>query len=518
MSQLEDAVGRLRGSLAPLVARDGADAHQVAANHLAWAAARAEAALACRGWAETTADPLAAAIAEAAEAEALACAEGRSVEPQHLEPERVAAIAAAFRPPEDLGAGDEHRLLRSTLRDFSERVIRPRAQYVHRRDADVPEEIIRGAAELGLFGFSVPERYGGTQGAAPDSRAMLIATEELSRASLAAGGSLITRPEILVRALVRAGTEEQRRRWLPAIASGELLVAVAVTEPDHGSDVASIRCRAGRTPDGGWEITGTKLWCTFAGRAELLMLLCRTADAGHRGLSVFVLEKPAFPGHEFDDRQPGGGTLTGRAIPTIGYRGMHTFELAFDRYRAPAGALVGGDAWLDRGFYLQMEGFAAGRIQTAARGVGLMQAALEDTLVHTRARRAFGSAIADLQLPRAMLWTMILRTEASRRLAYRAAALLDAGGGQMESSLAKLYASRAAEQVTRDAMQLHGAMGYGEETDVSRYFVDARVLSIFEGAEEVLALRVIARHLLERGGAPPHPSPPPPGGRESRRE
>ena len=497
-SRVGAVVDRLREALAPAVRRDGLDAHQVSANRLAWATARAEAALACTRWAEETADGFAAAIAAAAEDEALAFAEGRSIEPADLRPDRLTGVTAAFRPTEDLGASDEHRLLRSTLRDFAERVIRPQAQDVHRNDRDVPEEVIRGAADLGLFGFSVPERYGGAQGESPDSRAMLIATEELSRASLAAGGSLITRPEILVRALVRAGTEEQRRRWLPAIASGERLVAVGVSEPDHGSDVASIRCRASRAPDGGWEITGTKLWCTFAGRSELLMVLCRTADTGHRGLSVFVLEKPAFTGHEFEHRQPGGGSLTGRAIPTIGYRGMHTFELAFDRFRAPAEALVGGDAWLDRGFYLQMEGFAAGRIQTAARAVGVMQAALEDAIAHTRARHVFGGPIADLQLPRAMLGTMIVRTEASRRLAYHAAALLDAGGGQMESSLAKLYASRAAEQVTRDAMQLHGAMGYGEETDVSRYFVDARVLSIFEGAEEVLALRVIARHLLER--------------------
>jgi (2S)-methylsuccinyl-CoA dehydrogenase len=226
------------------------------------------------------------------------------------------------------------------------------------------------------------------------------------------------------------------------------------------------------------------------------MVLCRTSDAGHRGESIFVLEKPAYAGHEFEHRQPSGGVLRGRAIPTIGYRGMHTFELAFDRYLAPASSLIGGDEWLDRGFYLQMEGFGVGRVQTAARAVGLMQAALDDALSYARERRVFGRAVEDLELPAAMLGWMIARVSASRQLSYRAARLLDRGEGQVESSLAKLYASRAAEAVTRDAMQLHGAMGYGEETDVSRYFVDARVLSIFEGAEEVLALRVIARSLL----------------------
>src|SRR5205807_2545462 len=163
----------------------------------------------------------------------------------------------------------------------------------------------------------------------------------------------------------------------------------------------------------------------------------RTSDSGHRGQSVFVLEKPAFAGHGFEHRQPGGGTLVGRAIPTIGYRGMHTFELAFDRYQAPAIALVGGDQWLDRGFYLQMEGFAVGRIQTAARAVGVMQAALEDALAYTRDRRAFGRPVAGFQLPQAMLGAMIARVAAARQISYRAARLLDAGGDQMESSLAK---------------------------------------------------------------------------------
>jgi len=496
--RLDEAVEGLRAGVARLVAEDGPEAHQVAANHLAWAVARAEAARACQEWAASAADPLAGQVAGVAESEALAFAVGGSTELHALGADRLAAIHAGHHPLEDAGASDEHRLLRASLREFAQRELRPRAQAVHRGDLDVPEEVIQGAAALGLFGLSIPEAYGGVQSDDPDHRAMLIATEELSRGSLAAGGSLITRPEILVRALLRGGTEAQKRAWLPAIASGEQLVAVAVTEPDQGSDVASIACRAVRRPDGDWEITGSKLWCTFAGRSELLMVLCRTSDAGHRGQSVFVLEKPAYGGHEFEHRQPGGGVLRGRAIPTIGYRGMHTFELAFDRYRAPASGLVGGDEWLDRGFYLQMEGFAVGRIQTAARAVGVMQAALEDALAYAAERRVFGRPVGDHQLPAAMLGSMIVRVSAGRQLGYRAARLLDRGQGQMESSLAKLYASRAAETVTRDAVQLHGAMGYGEETDVSRYFVDARVLSIFEGTEEVLALRVIARSLLDR--------------------
>jgi (2S)-methylsuccinyl-CoA dehydrogenase len=488
-------VGQLAEALEALKRR-ASGGGQVDANQLAWAVARAEAAGACRDWASDSGQELPRLIAEAAEEEALRFAQGVSLELAELDWRRLLQIHAEFRPTEDLGASEEHRLFRATLRSFAEKEIRPRAQDIHRADADIPDEVIRGVAELGLFGLSVPEEYGGLQAERSDFRTMLIATEELSRASLALGGSLITRPEILVRALLRGGTEAQRRRWLPAIATGAKLVAVGVTEPDYGSDVAQLKCRAARREDGSWEITGTKLWCTFAGRSELLMVLCRTADEGHRGLSVFVIEKPAFPGHDFEHRQPQGGSLRGRAIPTLGYRGMHTYELAFDHYLVPEEVLLGGEEWLNRGFYLQMEGFAMGRIQTASRAVGLMQAALEDALLYSSQRRAFGQVIAEFQLPQAMLGAAILHVNAARQLSYRAAALLDAGGGQMGSSLAKLYASRMAELVTRDAVQLHGAMGYAEETAVSRYFVDARVLSIFEGAEEVLALRVIARNLL----------------------
>ena len=451
----------------------------------AWAAAREAAAAATRSWAEETGDALAAAIAAGARADTAA----ETFDPSF---ETVAGLLLAGRGADDLGASPEHRLLRSTLRDFAARRITPRAQQIHRGDEDVPADIIAGIAELGLFGLSIPEAYGGALGPTPDHVAMLIGTEEMSAGSLAAGGSLMTRPEILVRALLSAGSEEQKGRWLPGIASGDLLVAVAVTEPDQGSDVAALQCRAARTPDGGWAIDGAKLWCTFAGRAQLVMLLCRTGpEPGHRGLSLFVFEKPSYFGHDFEHRQE-PGVLRGRAIPTLGYRGLHTFELVFEDYRLPEDALLGAEG---RGFYLQMEGFATGRLQTAARAVGVMQAAVRDTLAYTSQRKVFGKPVAEQELARQMIGRMAVRLHASRRLSYAAARLVDAGGGQVEASLAKLYASRMAEYVTRDAMQLFGGMGYGEETDVSRYFVDARVLAIFEGAEEVLALRVIGRAL-----------------------
>src|SRR5205807_214116 len=261
--------------------------------------------------------------------------------------------------------------------------IRPVAEHVHRTNADIAEEIISGLAEMGGFGLSVPEVYGGwATGGESDYMGMVVATEELSRGSLGVGGSLITRPEILTRALVRGGGEEQKRRWLPRIASGETMVAVAVTEPDFGSDVAGIKVSASPAP-GGWAINGVKTWCTFAARAEVLMLLARTdpdRSKAHRGLSLFVVPKPRGEGHGFAFTDDRGGKMEGRAIDTIGYRGMHSYEVAFDGWFVPAVNLIGGDSGLNRGFYYQMEGFENGRLQTAARAVGLMQAAYEAAL------------------------------------------------------------------------------------------------------------------------------------------
>jgi (2S)-methylsuccinyl-CoA dehydrogenase len=491
-----NGIGELLERVRAAVSAEGADPHQVAIDQLVWTYANHMASMAMKAWADEVPHPTIRAFAGIASKEARALVEGCSWS-DRVEINRQLAELSLDESIEFLGASDEHRLLRESLRAFADREIRPLAVRIHREGLDIPESIIRGVARFGLFGQSIPTSLGGTQDRA-DTTAMLIATEELSRGSLAAGGSLMTRPEILVRALLRGGTMHQKQQWLPAIASGEQLVAVAVTESDFGSNVADITCRARRLPSGDWEFSGTKTWCTFAGRAELLMVLARTGQPGYRGLSAFVLEKPAFGGREFEHLQPTGGRLVGRAIPTLGYRGLHTFELTFDAYRGPAEALLGGDEWLDRGFYLQMEGFSQGRLQTAGRAVGLMQAASEDANGYAAQRVVFGRPIASNQLARAKLGGIALRLHMSRQLAYRAAELVDGGGGQTEASLAKLYASRMAEMVTRDAAQLHGAMGYSEEVGVARYFVDARVLPVFEGAEEVLSLRVIGKALLDR--------------------
>ena len=396
---------------------------------------------------------------------------------------------------------DDFELVAETFRRFADDKIRPAAEHVHRTNADVPDDIINGLAELGGFGLSVPEEYGGfATGGESDYMGMVVATEELSRGSLGIGGSLVTRPEILTRALVAGGTEEQKQTWLPRIASGELMVGIMVTEPDYGSDVAGVKVTATPT-DGGWIVNGVKTWATFAGRADVLMLLARTdpdRSAGHRGLSILIIEKPRAEGHAFAFDDGRGGNAEGRAIDTIGYRGMHSYEVAFDNLFVPDTHLIGGEAGVGRGFYLQMAGFENGRLQTAARAVGLMQAAFEAGLSYAQDRKVFGAPVFDYQLSKVKLARMAALIQGGRQFSYDVAGKMARGVGTLEASMVKAYVCRAAEWVTREAMQLHGGMGYAEEFPVSRFFVDARVLSIFEGADETLCLRVIARRLAEQ--------------------
>jgi (2S)-methylsuccinyl-CoA dehydrogenase len=232
------------------------------------------------------------------------------------------------------------------------------------------------------------------------------------------------------------------------------------------------------------------------------MLLARTdpdRSKAHRGLSMFIVEKPRADGKGFVLTQGSGrpGRLEGRPIDTLGYRGMHSYELSFDDWFVPEANLIGEEAGVGQGFYLQMQGFENGRLQTAARAVGVMQAAYDAAFAYAAERKVFGSPILDYQLTRTKLTRMAVTIQAIRQFAYRVARLMAKGEGALEASMVKAYGCRAAEWVTREAMQLHGGMGYAEEFPVSRYFVDARVLSIFEGADETLALKVIARRLLE---------------------
>jgi len=419
-----------------------------------------------------------------------------------------AYLATLAEVPGERHLDPDFELVRETFHRFADEQIRPRAEHIHRANTDIPEEIITGMADMGGFGMSVPEEYGGfaTEGEA-DYLSMVVATEELTWGSLGAGGSLITRPEILTRAIVKGGTEEQKQYWLPKLATAEVLGAVAVTEPDFGSDVAGVMLPATKV-DGGWILNGVKTWCTFAARANVLLLLARTdpdRSKGHKGLSIFLVEKPPADGHGFTFTQEAGadgrpadssGKMEGRAIDTLGYRGMHSYEVSLESWFVPDANLIGGEAGLGQGFYLQMQGFENGRLQTAARAVGLMQAAYEAAVDYANNRVVFGAPIAEYELTKVKLARMAVLIQASRQFAYEVARLMSKGEGVLEASMIKAYVCRSAEWVTREALQIHGGMGYAEEYAVSRYFVDARVLSIFEGADETLCLKVIARRLL----------------------
>lgn len=395
---------------------------------------------------------------------------------------------------------EDKEIMRESFQRFATDVVMPRAEHIHREDLMIPDEILKPLIEMGCFGLSIPEKYDGLlPDGQEDNMGMIVVTEELSRGSLAAAGSLITRPEILSRALMAGGTEEQKQYWLPKLAWADPFCAVAITEPDFGSDVAGMKLKAEKT-DGGWILNGAKTWCTFGGKAGVLLTLARTnpePGLGHKGLSMFLVEKPSFDGHDFRYEQESGGVITGKAIPTIGYRGMHSFDVFFDNVFVPDSHLLGGEAGLGKGFYYTMAGFAGGRIQTAARANGVMQAAYEKAIAYSKDRKVFGQPVGHYQLTLCKLAKMATLLTASRQFTYAVGRLMDEGKGQMEASLVKLFACKSSEWLTREAMQIHGGMGYAEETAVSRYWIDARVLSIFEGAEETLALKVIARALIE---------------------
>ena len=408
---------------------------------------------------------------------------------------------AATRGRDRLPLDEFSEQVREAVREFAEREVAPQAERIHRQDALIPESFITKMAELGYFGLAVPEAYGGSE---LGNLAMILTTEELSRASLAAAGSLITRPEILTKALLQGGSEDQKKQWLPRIAAGQVMVGISVTEPDVGSDVASVKCRAERRNLDGrdvWVINGPKSWCTFAGRANVLALLARTdpdVSKGAKGLSLFIVPKDPFDGHAFEMTQPGGGRLVGKADATPGYRGMHSFTLSFENFAVPADHLVGGEAGIGRGFYLQMAGFAAGRLQTGGRACGLAQAALEKTAEYVVDRVQFGKPISEYQLTQYTLGRMAAALGASRAITYAAARAMDVDERKAAplAAQAKLLACDMAVEVTQLGQLMHGGWGYAEEYPISRYVVDAQVLPIFEGVKPILGLKVVARSLL----------------------
>jgi (2S)-methylsuccinyl-CoA dehydrogenase len=380
----------------------------------------------------------------------------------------------------------EHEEIRRSVRDFVEREVKPVANKLDRNNEEIPESVIRKMAELGYFGIIFPAEDGGM---GLDYIAMAIVTEELSRGWLSVG-SVMTR-NLITGTLIHAnGTPEQKKDFLPRIARGEVMTAAAFTEPDVGSDTASIKTRAVKKGDG-YLLKGSKMWCTFANRADILTVMTRTdpdLSKRHRGLSLILFEKK--PGNGFMPPH-----LTGEPIPTIGYHGMRSFALSFDDAYAPAGNLIGGAE--GRGFYQLMSTYESARIQTAARGVGVAQAAFEAAVKYAKERTQFGQPIGNFQVIKHKLAHMAVEIEAGRQLCYFAASQKDTGKRcDYEAGMAKVFAAEMAERVTREAMQVHGGYGYSMEFDVQRYWRDARVLSIFEGTSEI-QMEVIGRRIME---------------------
>lgn len=393
------------------------------------------------------------------------------------------------------GLGDDTlEAIQVEFRRFAEQEVVPIAQDVHRKDVLIPLELIEKMSELGVFGLTIPEQYGG-QGLG--KVAMCVVTEELSRGYIGVG-SLGTRAEIAAELILGGGSEEQKQAWLPKIASGQVLPTAVFTEPNFGSDLAHIKTRADKQADGSWRIFGQKTWITHATRADLMTLLARTnsSEPGYAGLSMFLAEKTR--GSE-DDLESGGFPdegLSGTEIRVLGYRGMKEFELGFDGFQVRPEALLGGVE--GQGFKQLMSTFESARIQTAARAVGVAQAALEQAMRYAHERVQFGVPIARFPRVQRKLGRMICRIMATRQLTFFAARAKDRGARcDLEAGMAKLLGTRAAWEAADAGVQIHGGNGYAEEYTASRLLVDARVLSIFEGANEIQA-HVIARRLLEQ--------------------
>jgi (2S)-methylsuccinyl-CoA dehydrogenase len=385
---------------------------------------------------------------------------------------------------EDLDAIRDH------FRRFATKEITPKAQAWHLADELIPDEVVAALSELGAFGVSIPAEYGGM---GLGKRAMCIVTEELSRAWIAAG-SLGTRSEIAGELIFGAGTPEQKSFWLPKIASGEVLPTAVFTEPDTGSDLASLRTRATPLGDGGWRIDGNKTWITHASRSDLMTLLARSepGSSDHDGLTMFLASKPRGT-REQPFPAPG---MSGGEIPVLGYRGMREYEIAFEGFKTSSNAVLGGKR--GQGFRQLMQTFEAARVQTAARAVGVGWRAFDLAWRYANERRQFGQPIVEFPRVSDKLAMMVAETVMARELTHFAAEEKDKGHRcDIEAGMAKLLAARVAWSNADTGLQIHGGNGYALEFEISRVLCDARILNIFEGAAEIQA-QVIGRGLISR--------------------
>ncbi len=412
-------------------------------------------------------------------------------------PANRAALVARIREATTSGAAtigvsgldEDMEAIRSEMRRFGKAEVVEQAQEWHRENAYIPMSIIEKMAELGVFGLTIPEEYGGM---GMPKAAMCVVSEELSRAYIGVG-SLGTRSEIAAELILCGGTEEQKQRFLPGIASGEILPTAVFTEPNTGSDLASLRTKAVKEGNV-WKITGNKTWITHPVRADIMTVLVRTKpeEKGHRGLSMLIAEKPRG-----DDANPFPvDGLSGGEIEVLGYRGMKEYELSFEGFSVPAGNLLGEVE--GKGFAQLMQTFESARIQTAARAIGVAQSALDIGLRYAEERVQFGKALVEFPRVADKLAMMAVEINIARQLTYFSAREKDEGKRcDLEAGMAKLLGARVAWAAADNALQIHGGNGFALEYPISRVLCDARILSIFEGAAEIQA-QVIARRLLEQ--------------------
>ena len=523
LAEVEAHIARLKSALAERVCVAGRiqaealEAHQTAAHGLAWAATYACALQELAAWGQALQTQ-----GKFNEAEALVLQIGFGEYLAQLQggipmsqgeitrgafgvtytpgPEAQALIAGASDPARmrlvallrqgvtvASGLDDELEMIREQFHRFAEEEVIPHAHGWHLRDDLIPLSIIEKLAEMGVFGLTLPEEYGGF---ALPKAAMVVVSEELSRGYIGVG-SLPTRSEIAAELILCGGTPEQKAHWLPKLASAEILPTAVFTEPNTGSDLGSLRTRAvleGET----WKVTGNKTWITHAARAHVMMLMARTGtESDWRGLSLLMAEKT--PGtDETPFPTPG---MKGSEIKVLGYRGMKEYELSFDGFEVPSANLLGGVT--GQGFKQLMQTFESARIQTAARAIGVAQSAMECALRYATERVQFGKPLADFPRVAGKIAMMAVEITLSRQITYHAARQKDQGRRcDLEAGMAKLLAARVAWAAADNGVQIHGGNGFAEEYLASRLLVDARILSIFEGAAEIQA-NVIARRLME---------------------
>ena len=387
----------------------------------------------------------------------------------------------------NLGLDDTSTMIIQEFKKFVEDDVAPYAHEWHLKDELIPMEVINKMADLGIFGLTIPEEYGGL---GMNKLSMCVVTEELARGYIGIG-SLGTRTDISSELLLIGGTEEQKKKWLPKIATGEILPAAVFSEPNTGSDLASLKTRAVKDGDE-YSITGNKTWITHGARSDLMTLMARSIpdEKGYKGLSMFLAEKERG---DDDNMFPSEG-MSGGEIEVLGYRGMKEYEIAFDDFKVKSENLLGGEE--GKGFKQLMETFESARIQTAARAVGVAQSAMETGMQYALDRNQFGKSIYEFPRVSSKVTSMVTEIMAARQLTYFSAREKDKGNRcDLEAGMAKLLGARVAWATSDNSLQIHGGNGFALEYPISRLLCDSRILNIFEGAAEMQA-DVIARRLL----------------------